>query len=100
MPDTGLVEELLDTDHVDVVLAVDGDLDLSLRVGPRMYEAVWEAADFGGPVGQGVAEMNDLRGFYGRLAESPADRSLRVADPGARPPALRRVALPHVGAGR
>jgi hypothetical protein len=61
-----------------------------------MYEAIREAAEFSGPVGQGVAEMNDLRGFYGRLAASfPTEDSLRVADPESHPPALLRIALPH-----
>lgn len=98
VPDTGLVQELLDIDHVDVVLLVDADAALSLRIGPRMHEAIREAADFGGPVGQGVAEMNDLRSFYGRLSEGPADQPLRIADPSARPPSLQRVTLPHLGA--
>ena len=89
VPDRGLVEELLDVDHIDVDLVVDGSSDLALRIGPRMYEAIREAAEFSGPVGQGVAEMNDLRGFYGRLAASfPAEDSLRVADPESHPPAL------------
>lgn len=96
VPDRGLVEELLDVDHIDVDLTVDGSSDLALRIGPRMYEAIHEAAEFSGPVGQGVAEMNDLRGFYGRLAASfPAEESLRVADPESHPPALLRIALPH-----
>lgn len=98
VPDTGLVQELLDVDHVDVVLRVDDSPNLSLRIGPRMYEAIREAADFGGPVGQGVAEMNDLRSFYGLLSERDADHSLRIADPSACPPALLRVTLPHHGA--
>lgn len=98
VPDTGLVEALLDIDHVDVVLRVDESPELSLRIGPRMHEAIREAADFGGPVGQGVAEMNDLRSFYGRLSEAAADQFLRIADPSARPPALLRVTLPHLGA--
>jgi len=96
VPDSGLVEDVLDIDHVDVVLEVDKSRDLALRIGPRMHEAICEAADFGGPVGQGVAEMNDLRGFYGRLAEHGAsDDSLRVADPSSRPPALLKITLPH-----
>lgn len=97
VPDTGLVEKLLDIDHVDVVLSVDGSAELSLRIGQRMHEAIREAADFGGPVGQGVAEMNDLRSFYGRLSEGAADQPLRIADPSARPPSLLPVTLPHVG---
>ena len=96
VPDTGLVEELLDVDHVDVELLVDKDHNLALRITPRMYEAIREAAAFQGPVGQGVAEMNDLRGFYGRLAAYlHTDRSLRVADPDSNPPALVTISLPH-----
>lgn len=96
VPDSGLVEELLDVDHVDVELVVAHDHDLALRITPRMYEAIREAAAFQGPVGQGVAEMNDLRGFYGRLAASLAtDGSLRVADPDSNPPALVTISLPH-----
>ncbi len=101
VPDRGLVEQLLDVDHLDVDLVVGGDPALSLRIGPRMYEAIREAAEYQGPVGQGVAEMNDLRGFYGRLAEAPApDDSLRVADPDSVPPALVTVGLPHFAGGR
>ena len=93
VPDRGLVDDVLDVDHVDVELAVG---DLSLRVTPRMYEAIREAADYQGPVGQGVAEMNDLRGFYGRLAERAATGdALRVADPDSSPPALVTITLPH-----
>lgn len=98
VPDAGLVEEVLDIDHVDVLLAVEGVPDLALRIGPRMHEAICEAADYGGPVGQGVAEMNDLRSFYGRLAAAARDPRLRVADPGSRPLALLQVTLPHVKA--
>jgi hypothetical protein len=95
VPDRGLVEEVLDVDHIDVELVVDGSSDLVLRIGPRMYEAVREAAEFSGPVGQGVAEMNDLRGFYGRLAAKfPAEQSLRVADPESHR-GLMRITLPH-----
>lgn len=96
VPDCGLVEKLLDVDHIDVDLAVDGSGDLALRIGPRMYEAIREAAEFSGPVGQDVAEMNDLRGFYGRLAASlPNEDSLRIADPESDPPALLRIILPY-----
>lgn len=95
VPDRGLVCELLDVDHIDVELVVDGSGDQALRIGPRMYEAIREAAEFSGPVGQGVAEMNDLRGFYGRLAASlPAEESLRVADPESHR-GLVRITLPH-----
>lgn len=96
VPDQGLVEKVLDVDHVDVLLVVDGDPSLTLRIRPRMYEAIREAAEFQGPVGQGVAEMNDLRGFYGRLADAPAsEEDLRVADPDSTPPNLVRIGLPH-----
>ena len=96
VPDRGLVEQVLDVDHVDVELVVDGDPSLALRIRPRMYEAIREAAEFQGPVGQGVAEMNDLRGFYGRLAAAPAsEEDLRVADPDSSPPSLVRIGLPY-----
>lgn len=96
VPDRGLVEQILDVDHVDVDLVVDGDSILALRIRPRMYEAIREAAEFEGPVGQGVAEMNDLRGFYGRLASSrPANTALRVADPLSQPATLVKITLPH-----
>lgn len=100
-PDHGLVEDILDVDHIDIDLVVDRDPQLTLRVGPRMYEAIREAAEFQGPVGQGVAEMNDIRGFYGRLAESAEpDGTLRVANPDSRPPALTRIILPHLAGTR
>lgn len=95
VPDRGLVRELVDVDHVDIELIVDESSELALRIGPRMYEAIREAAEFSGPVGQGVAEMNDLRGFYGRLAARfPAEDSLRVADPESHR-GLVRITLPH-----
>jgi len=99
VPDRGLVEELLDVDHVDVDVDLVRDPARTLRIRPRMYEAIRAAAEFQGPVGQGVAEMNDLRNFYGRLASSdPADNSLRVADPDSSPPALVKITLPHFAA--
>ncbi len=101
VPDRGLVEELLDVDHVDVDLVVDAGTEapLLLRIRPRMYEAIREAAQYQGPVGQGVAEMNDLRGFYGRLAgRNSPDTALRVADPDSSPPALVKIVLPHFAA--
>jgi hypothetical protein len=95
VPDRGLVRELLDVDHVDVELIVANQSDLALRIRPRMYEAIREAAEFSGPVGQGVAEMNDLRGFYGRLADRfPTEDALRVADPESHR-GLVRITLPH-----
>lgn len=96
VPDRGLVEKVLDVDHIDVELVVDGLDGLALRIRPRMYEAIREAASFQGPVGQGIAEMTDLRNFYGRLAAaSPPDDRLRVADPNADPPALIAITLPY-----
>ena len=96
VPDQGLVNDILDIDYIDVLLSVDHDHELTLRIGPRMYEAIREAAEYSGPVGQGVAEMNDLRGFYGRLAARfDSEDSLRVADPQSQPPALVRITLPH-----
>jgi hypothetical protein len=96
VPDRGLVEDLLDVDHIEVDLLVDETPDLALRITPRMHEAARQAAAFQGPVGQGVAEMNDLRGFYGRLAtHTVPDTALRVADPDSNPPALVTIRLPH-----
>lgn len=61
-----------------------------------MYEAIREAAEYRGPVGQGVAEMNDLRGFYGRLAQEFAPSTeMRIADPKANPPGLIKITLPR-----
>lgn len=75
---------------------VNEDPALALRIGPTMHEAIREAAAFLGPVGQGTAEMADLRSFYGTLAARvPRDERLRVADPTARPPALITVTLPR-----
>ena len=68
--------------------------DPGLRIRPRLYEAIREAAAFKGPVGQGIAEMTDVRGFYGRLARHEHQGVLRVADPAA-PPALITISLPH-----
>ncbi|WP_036418387.1 hypothetical protein [Mycobacterium sp. 155] len=101
VPDRGLVEDLLDVDHIEVEMLAEGNNDLALRITPRMYEAIREAADFQGPVGQGVAEMNDLRGFYGSLAAHLAsDSALRVADPDSNPPALVTISMPYfVGRG-
>lgn len=96
VPDRGLVDELVDVDHIEVELVADADEDLRLRITPRMYEAIREAADFQGPVGQGVAEMNDIRGFYGNLAARiEPDSSLKVADPDSTPPALVTISLPY-----
>ncbi len=97
VPDIGLVEDVLDVDYIEVLLLADGRRENPLKIGPRMYEAIREAERFQGPVGQGIAEMTDVRSFYGRLAqEQPSDERLRVADPNADPPALITITLPHV----
>lgn len=96
-PDRGLVEELLDVDHLDLELEALGNVDLALRIRPRLYEAIREAAAFQGPVGQGIAQMTDVRGFYGRLAaQLPAPDRLQVADPQASPPSLQSLTLPRL----
>jgi len=96
VPDRGMVRDIVDVDDIDVELVVNGQDELALRITPRMYEAIREAADFQGPVGQGVAEMNDLRGFYGRLAQHlSTEPGLRVADPDSTPPALVTISLPQ-----
>lgn len=94
VPDGAELAEILDIDHVEVRLAVDGDDSLALTIGPRMYQAIREAELFRGPVGHGTAEMTDLRGFYGRLAGAvEREPGMQVADP--RREALVRVQLPH-----
>jgi hypothetical protein len=95
-PDRGLIADLVDVDHLDVELTALGRGDLSLRIRPALYEAVREAAAFQGPVGQGIAEMTDVRAFYGRLATvAEREGGLKVADPTAEPPALISLSLPH-----
>jgi hypothetical protein len=96
-PDHGLVEDLVDVDYLDVDLIAFGDADLSLRIRPRLYEAIREAAAYQGPVGQGIAEMTDVRGFFGRLATREAGQrvALRVADPQSTPPASIALRLPE-----
>jgi hypothetical protein len=92
--DKGFVAELLDVDAVEVRLIVGNDHRLTLTIGPRMYQAINEAARYRGPVGHGISEMTDLRSFYGRLAEAiPPEPGLQVADPARS--ALVRIQLPH-----
>jgi hypothetical protein len=95
-PDRGLVLELLDVDFVEVDLVIADAPEHALRLRPRLHEAVRQAAEFRGPVGQGIAEMADVRGFYGGLGELAPAHGLRVADPGAEPPALITVRMPHL----
>lgn len=95
--DRGAVEDVLDVDAIEVELAVDRNEQLVLRIGPRMHEAIREAAAFEGPVGQGTAEMTDVHAFYSRLAAAVApDQRLRVANPSSNPPALVAVTLPYL----
>jgi hypothetical protein len=94
-PDNGLVREYVDVDHTEVDLVVWDRIDSPLRLRPRLYEAVREAAAFRGPVGQGIAEMADVRSFFGSLASSPGGDVLRVADPNAERPAFITVRTPH-----
>ena len=99
VPDTGLVEEILDVDHVEVLLLLRRERSLSLRIGPLLYQAIREAEVFRGPVGQGTAEMTDLRSFYGRLASAEGldrEAGMLVADPSRG--ALVRIQLPHFSA--
>ena len=98
-PDHGLVGELVDVDHLEIDLVPFADSRLALRIRPRLFELIREAALFRGPVGQGVAEMTDVRGFFGRLAAhiESTDDVLRVADPQASPPSLQALTLPHTG---
>lgn len=102
VPDRGLVEDVMDVDHVEVVLEVaggDGQV-LHLLITPRIYQAVREADAFRGPVDHGTAEMTQLRAFYGRLAaagEPGREPGMLVADP--RVGALKRVQLPYFDTG-
>ena len=76
------MEEWVDIDNIEIELVAGENDDLALRIRPRLYEAIREAEAFQGPVGQGIAEMTDVRGFYGRLAGAIQHRgTLRVADP-------------------
>ena len=96
VPDRGLVNELLDVDNIEIELVVEGSIEHVLRIGPRMYEAIREAAAYGGPVGQGTAEMADMRSFYGQLAgRFGSGVVLKVAAPDAQPPAFVTVRLPE-----
>ncbi|WP_376964138.1 ATP-binding protein [Azospirillum sp. A26] len=82
-PDRKLVTEILDVDHIEIELAVDDGPDATvLRIGPEIYEAIRQAEAYSGPVGNGTAEMTELRDFYGRvaLANAPSDMP-RVTDP-------------------
>lgn len=94
VPDRGLVVELLDVDHIEVELLVDSSEELSLTIGPRMYQALREAELYRGPVGHGTAEMTALRSFYGRVATATAgEQGMQIADPSRA--ALVRVQLPY-----
>jgi hypothetical protein len=94
-PDAGIVREFVDVDFIDVDLVVQGDPERLLRLRPRLYEAIRQAAEYQGPVGQGIAEMADIRGFYGELSSERSGSGLRIADPSASPPSVITVRLPH-----
>jgi hypothetical protein len=94
-PDRGLVHELVDVDYIDVDLLVSGEPERQLRLRPRLYEAIRQAATYQGPVGQGIAEMADVRSFYGELASERDQVGLRIADPLANPAAVLPIRLPH-----
>lgn len=87
VPDRGVVERLLDVDHVEVTLFPEPRPDVRLTIGPRLYQAIAEANRYRGPVGHGVGEMTELRSFFGNLAdldEFEAERYPVVADPSER----------------
>ena len=94
-PDRGLVQELVDVDYIDVDLVVSGEPQRQLRLRPKLYEAIRQAAAYQGPVGQGIAEMADVRGFYGELSSERDQTGLRIADPSAEPPSVLPIRLPH-----
>lgn len=98
-PDRGLVTQMLDVDHIEIelVAAADGRGDLSLRIGPDMYEAIRQAGEFGGPVGRGDAEMAEIRDFYGRLALGEGlSTIIRVTDPDRDSSSLVPISLPSI----
>jgi hypothetical protein len=94
-PDRGLVRDLVDMDYVDVDLVVSGEPERQLRLRPRLYEAIRQAAAYHGPVGQGIAEMADVRSFYGELSSERDHVGLQIADPSANPAAVLPIRLPH-----
>ena len=96
VPDRGAVADVLDVDHVEVVLRTGDDRGPALTITPRIFQAIREAERYRGPVSNGIAEMTHLRGFYGRLADSDDIDildGLLVADPERG--ALVRASLPH-----
>jgi hypothetical protein len=93
VPDTGLVEEVLDVDHVEVELSVRDQPEARLRIGPEIYQAIRQAEVFGGPVGRSFAEMAEIRDFYGRISVLPdGSDTIRIADPARE--ALAPIRLP------
>jgi hypothetical protein len=96
VPDVGEVADVLDVDHVEVVLRTGDGEGPALTITPRIFQAIREAERFRGPVSNGIAEMTQLRTFYGRLADSQHVDildGLLVADPERG--ALVRASLPH-----
>ncbi len=83
VPDTGLVEEILDIDHIEVALELSDDPTVRLVIGPKLFQMIHEGERFKGPVDHGDTEMARLKTFYGRLTEvfDVSDGPLRIADP-------------------
>jgi hypothetical protein len=83
VPDTGLVEEILDIDHIEVALELSDDPAVRLVIGPKLYQMIHEGERFKGPVDHGDTEMARLKTFYGRLTEVIAvtDGPLRITNP-------------------
>ena len=97
VPDRGIVEQLLDVDHVEVTLSPKRAPTTRLTIGPRLYQTIVEASRYRGPGGQGAGEMSDLRSFYGQLAgieELDMERHPVVVEPNER--ALVRIRPPLV----
>jgi hypothetical protein len=96
-PDRGLVADILDVDHVELELALDGSDTLFLTIIPEMYECIREAEALSGPVGRGEATMAELRDFYSRLAmREPTTQAIRIADLSRAGASLVTVTLPQV----
>ena len=95
--DAGMILEIVDWDDVLLTLEVDDGKTARLRLTPRLFQAIREAAEFRGPIGSGVAEMAELQSFYAGIAQVTGEGDLdefRVVDPDAG--TIRTVVLPGV----